>query len=1117
MTAMNKPRSPKAPLLAVLSLLVVLPFVLAGESAALYPPDGLKSDGMGGYMNPDDGMCVIGIKVDGTMLVDWSITNARDCAAWTKAADDSVNLASMTTSDQCTKQGFAGNDGYKHTFASTLCFKDGAGLSRVDLDSTDAMCLSKGGTIVKNKCVAYGWQYRNRKADGTLPVTGTGIGTTQGPSYADGLGFCYASMRMTSATYNTAATCPSYHNSHSQCAGGSNPGTPCTSNSTCTGGGTCSTRNLVDWPDCDSTTTGCQTQASYDAGLGWSFSSSRCLYAYGAKGLLNSDATKADGTKHLANGVTEFDLTTAAYDTMGECIGNGFSWDNWLPNTSTTVEDNTGGYPGLPAGALITRLDAISSLEEGGGDFYSGTGAVCQKCHSDQSRSYQERDKPGFYKTRHKLAGDAVGKPFQPNFTEAGSLWGLQGVQCAMCHSTAKPAQDDLIQVVPAGEPGEGNPISAAGHNNTEYGTHLLDICYTCHGTAAVPESVNPASVIPVSGGELALTDFGLEPIANQFLNSPHARYTGDSTKVQVGNKDNYGSSFEGYICRTAATPFRSTTGQPGENSTTCAAAGYTWYMTTNNGNICYYSETQCTSLLPTGQWVTTFDPAVYPWAADANGPGGVCAGIGIGSIITTVYRAGEAEKIHNLDSTTNEACTNAPDGSSESGAGGFWVKDGETTDGFPTDTAQGNCMTCHDVHWALADDAPHAEPIRRECTTCHINPGVSASDAPQVDIATINHLGGTGTPLVNQATDPSESCITCHMPKSGGPDSDTSRLHLWRISKDPTYETMGATQVNTVSGKARVDLDLACGQCHGGGTVQDAEHMPAPPALYRTATELAGVALGMHDAAGVSYPVTFTSKVTGLKVDVVAIVNCGMPCPAFTYGWVWGDGSTNTEAVPATDHTYATYGKKTVNLTVRLDGKIVGSVSRFVTVAGNDADLPPVASATCDFDEDTWTVTVTDTSTDTDFTPVQTVAADWNDESGRSVGGAGSTLVHTYIEPGSYTVEFQAIDSALKSSTVDLVCTPPVAPAYFTISGTIFESDGTTPVPNANVVVKQGRVRVVRVKTAVDGTFTAGSLRPGTYKLKVRKSGFAFAIPAATKTVGPDSVGNAILAISEP
>lgn len=1075
----------KAPLFAVTSAILL---ALAGTAAALYPPDGLKSDGMGGYRNPDDGMCVIGVAADGTMLVDWSITNARDCVAWTRSEDGTVNLVGLDTSAKCTDADAAGSDGYKHAWSTSLCYDTVAqrGISRVDLDNTDAMCLAKGGTIVKTgKCVAYGWVYRNRKADGSLPVEGTGIGTTTGIDLSDGLGFCYAQMRMTATnadggTYVDNTTCPSVHNDP--------------------------VLSPLEWPACLSSANGCQTQASYDAGLGWSWSSGRCVYNYGVRGYTNGTITTVDGTQTPAGTLVDLSGIT----TQGECLAAGYAWDAWLPTGpgQAELEDNTGEYTGLPNTFLLYNPNALDPVDEGGGDFYTGTGSVCQKCHADQSRSYQERDKPGFYKTRHKAAGDAVGEPFQPFFTAANSDWGLDGVQCTMCHSTSRPSQDDLIQVNPAGTPNEGDPISASGHNNTLYGSNLVDICYTCHGVAAASPLDNPAEEIPVAAGELDLTPYGLEPITNEFLNSPHALYQGDSSKVAIGNKDNYGSTFQGYVCRTAATPFRSSSGQPGQNQTACEVTNpYTWYTTANNGNICYYSQSQCESL-PTGEWVTTFSADVYPWAADVGGPGGVCAGVGIGSIIVTTYRTGHAEHIPFVDSAVNPACTNEPDGSSESGAGGFWVPDGALTDGTPADSSQGSCMTCHDVHWALADDDEHAEPLRRECSTCHMNDGPSVSNAPQIDIATINHLSTAGTPLVNMATNPDESCESCHMPHSAGPGS--SPLHLWRINTDAAYSTFGASSVNLdVDGQAWIDVDLACGQCHGGGAAEGPGHEATPPALYRTKAQLALVAEGMHDAASVTYPVTFSAKVTGLDVVVDASVLCGGPCPTFTYDWNWGDGSAIGSGDPA-NHSYASGGKKTVSLTVRLDGKSVGSVTRSFWT--NTFDLPPVASATCDWDADTWTLSVTDTSTDVDG--ILSVKVDWDDDSGYGVGNAGDTLEHAYRHAGTYNPTFTAIDTALKSAEIPLSCNP-VSPAPFTISGTVYESDGSTPVEGANVVVKLGRTRMAKVKSAVDGTFSAGNLKPGNYKLKIRKRGFTFATPAATMTIGPDSVGNDIDALT--
>ena len=35
----------------------------------------------------------------------------------------------------------------------------------------------------------------------------------------------------------------------------------------------------------------------------------------------------------------DVDRSTAAYDTQGECLAGGFSWDNWLPDIGRTVKN----------------------------------------------------------------------------------------------------------------------------------------------------------------------------------------------------------------------------------------------------------------------------------------------------------------------------------------------------------------------------------------------------------------------------------------------------------------------------------------------------------------------------------------------------------------------------------------------------------------------------------------------------------------------------------------------------------------------------------------------------------------------------------------------------------
>ena len=245
---------------AAIVLVMSLSFV-GGAWAAIYPPDATKPNGPGAYRNPDDGICVIGIKLDGTMLVDWSIKNFKDCDAWTKSAPGlpggPVDLVGMTTSPLCvnaTNPVVPPNDGYRHKWSPSICYDtaNNKGISRVDLDNTPAMCTAKGGTVVTTgKCVAYGWIYLNRKTDGNLPITpGTGLAVVTGGGVTDptdGLGFCYTTINLTAGgdggTYNSAATCPSYHNSYLTAPG--------------------------EWLACQSSPDGCQTQASYDAGYQW--------------------------------------------------------------------------------------------------------------------------------------------------------------------------------------------------------------------------------------------------------------------------------------------------------------------------------------------------------------------------------------------------------------------------------------------------------------------------------------------------------------------------------------------------------------------------------------------------------------------------------------------------------------------------------------------------------------------------------------------------------------------------------------------------------------------------------------------------------------------------------
>jgi len=139
-----------------------------------------------------------------------------------------------------------------------------------------------------------------------------------------------------------------------------------------------------------------------------------------------------------------------------------------------------------------------------------------------------------------------------------------------------------------------------------------------------------------------------------------------------------------------------------------------------------------------------------------------------------------------------------------------FFKNEGES---YPYSGNQGGCTQCHNVHKSTNASAnPAGEAIHEECTACHAK-----------NLANLLHPGGVGTPIENMATDPAESCESCHMP--GG-------MHLFRINSDASYTTFpvaaltGTTNANmapegTYASAVWVDMDYACGQCHGGGTAQ--------------------------------------------------------------------------------------------------------------------------------------------------------------------------------------------------------------------------------------------------------------------------------------------------------
>lgn len=528
------------------------------------------------------------------------------------------------------------------------------------------------------------------------------------------------------------------------------------------------------------------------------------------------------------------------------------------------------------------------------------------------------------------------------------SSWDQWGIQCSRCHVGAVNSQ-------------HGDTTFA-----TAKGGDIVALCVTCHRMESdtAPRAIqggngftgNSGFVLPYTNKQQQPDGFAHHPDGNEFLNSPHARLTGNWKDIGCPPY-----AINGY---TGVDP-----GKPGAPT----------------------SGTNCT-------------------------PGTM-----------------------NLDGNTSSLYASKFAQAAKLDLRGV------------SDSAAGSCVTCHDVHRPLNENtAGMGGSIRTACTDCHSNPAATVS--PQVSLSTIRHIGGPGTPLENAVSDPKSACITCHQPPG--------IKHLWRINTDPSYTLYGDyTYTYPVNGAAAqstgsnapglvnlshtapdgaytnavwVDLDNACGQCHGGGVlpfdiktagsitaggsgglispltvanvlgfasgkevtiagagwagadfktiiakvVRDAEpavsgnvyltypavtsvtnatvtvagNPPIPEAPYFTRQQLSVIAKGIHSAGSyLTAEITYTRSANNFTFDVANFLCPNEPC---TFAWDFGDGAKGTGRPVSHDYGTAFGSKYTVGLSVAdaLGAKFTTSV----TFTIYPASAHPYANRS----DTTWTFT---------------------------------------------------------------------------------------------------------------------------------------------------------------
>jgi hypothetical protein len=322
------------------------------------------------------------------------------------------------------------------------------------------------------------------------------------------------------------------------------------------------------------------------------------------------------------------------------------------------------------------------------------------------------------------------------------------------------------------------------------------------------------------------------------------------------------------------------------------------------------------------------------------------------------------------------------------------------------------------------------------------------------------------------------------------------------------------------------LDLDLACGQCHGGGE-NNVDNPPKPGVPYMSKAYLAAWAHNIHQLASGRFNWFRGSACYEVCFD--ASMNHGDD-------WGWDFGGTGAVTSGATDfsgnlvdptgcYQYDAAGSYAVTL------EIDHSVERtmIVTAKGNNAvpdsffdvftnyrgapDPPCGIGDPCTDDETGMTVRVIDKSSANSCgaTTDGTAYVMWGDGT-TSVDaitlGSNAEWNHPYPNPGTYHISYCVKDSNGSKSCANKVTVnlPDVATAVFDVSGTIC-IDGNaddlcgdvsdTAVANVTLYLKNGLTIVKMGKTDANGDYLMKNVpelaASATYTVEPKKNGYSF------------------------
>jgi predicted CXXCH cytochrome family protein len=606
--------------LAVCAL--ALPLLVAGNAFAIHASDGSKPNAAGGWDITDYGQCISGVRADGTMVVDTAHNLSRaDCIdhvlsaiSTTVPGDTNYNTAALCTATS----GRANGDNVSH-YTANVCVNlaTGAGINLGDLDRTAGNCILKGG-VMFSSCTG-AWIYTNSGAagastpgnggagfcyttiitgastTGTIPaidggynvqgscpttITGmvsSGTGSTYKCTFAQGIaGTANANVARKDGSGNTAAA-NTYVNlsglTQGQCiyAGGAWSTGTIKSGETSFGSTTITTIATVE-----------NTRAG-------------CLECHNTVSQNNTYAERwkepylMTGHKNMLRKVTAGQIWAGPDGVNYETTG----WANGTLNFGTATATATAGtiFTDRPLlyifgdwmAAAPAGLDVVVQMPTGA-KYNGGSNYSCAPCHttgwnnpsagmcslSTYTTSANCSGAGGTWYPSNGVEGASY-TPAEPaasfpgvTFAGAGR-WDRDGIQCSRCHYSV------FSKTAPAPAGTSAHNVTPASNANQQ----VNNICFGCHqgiakannGASTNNDLANPASKIPVKNTVTApayVPEFNGHVIGNQFLNSPHSRYsvtTGNGIVPNVLGKYDlvgnaaaqYSSGFKGFICRSSS------------------------------------------------------------------------------------------------------------------------------------------------------------------------------------------------------------------------------------------------------------------------------------------------------------------------------------------------------------------------------------------------------------------------------------------------------------------------------------------------------------------------------------------------------------------------------------